>query len=199
MFDDVVGGLVCLRGEGIDALQDQVARCAELLDVSQTSSFSASAAAQWLALRLQAIGVVVLGTVCGFAIMEHLVRTRNHHSEGDTSSGPSSAAAGLAGLALSYTLPIVNTLEGLIGSFAETEKEMVSMERLQEYSDVPVELTDPQTRSPADVGMEALDCAVGAAVRFDNLTVRYDGSSKCALHGVSLDISAGSKVSPLYW
>lgn len=46
--------------------------------------------------------------------------------------------------------------------------------------------------------MEALDCAVGAAVRFENLTVRYEGSSKLALQGVSLDIAAGSKVSSLH-
>ena len=33
--------------------------------------------------------------------------------------------AGLTGLGLSYALPIVGALEGLIGSFAQTEKEMV--------------------------------------------------------------------------
>ncbi|KAI3900531.1 hypothetical protein MKW92_043517, partial [Papaver armeniacum] len=37
---------------------------------------------------------------------------------------------GLVGLALSYTAPIVSLLNSFLSSFTETEKEMVSVERV---------------------------------------------------------------------
>jgi ABC-type multidrug transport system fused ATPase/permease subunit len=43
----------------------------------------------------------------------------------------SGGAAGMAGLALSYAIPIVGGLQGLINALAETEKEMVSVERIE--------------------------------------------------------------------
>jgi len=48
--------------------------------------------------------------------------------------------AGLVGLALSYALSVTNLLGGVVSSFAETEKQMVSVERAQQYiEDVPHE------------------------------------------------------------
>lgn len=42
------------------------------------------------------------------------------------------ATAGLVGLGLSYSTPIIGLLSDLMTSFAETEKEMVSVERVQQ-------------------------------------------------------------------
>ena len=43
-------------------------------------------------------------------------------------------AAGLVGLSLSYALSITNLLCGLIFSFTQTEMQLVSVERTEEYS-----------------------------------------------------------------
>lgn len=40
---------------------------------------------------------------------------------------------GLVGLAISYALSVTNLLSGLLTSFTETEKEMVSVERAMQY------------------------------------------------------------------
>ena len=40
---------------------------------------------------------------------------------------------GLVGLAISYALSVTNLLSGVVTSFTETEKEMVSVERVMEY------------------------------------------------------------------
>lgn len=45
-------------------------------------------------------------------------------------AGP--GGAGLIGLGLSYALPIVELLNGLLATFTETEKEMVAVERVQQ-------------------------------------------------------------------
>lgn len=41
---------------------------------------------------------------------------------------------GMVGLALSYALSITNLLSGLIFTFAQTEMQLVSVERTEEYS-----------------------------------------------------------------
>lgn len=51
-----------------------------------------------------------------------------------------SVAVGLVGLALSYALSVTALLSGVITSFTETEKQMVSVERAKQYIDgVPKE------------------------------------------------------------
>ena len=45
-------------------------------------------------------------------------------------------AAGLVGLSLSYALPITGLLNGLLTSSAETEQEMVAVERIAEFCDI---------------------------------------------------------------
>lgn len=48
---------------------------------------------------------------------------------------------GLVGLAISYALTITNQLSGVVTSFTETEKQMVSVERAMQYvSGVPQEV-----------------------------------------------------------
>jgi ABC-type multidrug transport system fused ATPase/permease subunit len=46
---------------------------------------------------------------------------------------------GMLGLSLTYCLAVVNNLNDLIGSLTETEQEMVSVERIAEYIDIPSE------------------------------------------------------------
>ncbi len=45
----------------------------------------------------------------------------------------SSSPSGLVGLAISYALSVTNLLSGVVTSFTETEKEMVSVERAMQY------------------------------------------------------------------
>ena len=50
---------------------------------------------------------------------------------------------GLVGLAISYALSVTNLLSGVVTSFTETEKQMVSVERMGQYiSGVPREKQD---------------------------------------------------------
>ena len=50
---------------------------------------------------------------------------------------------GLVGLAISYSLSITNLLGGVVMSFTETEKQLVCVERTQEYIEqVPSEKWD---------------------------------------------------------
>ena len=46
-------------------------------------------------------------------------------------------------MAISYALSVTNLLSGVVNSFTETEKQMVSVERAQQYIDnIPAEPSD---------------------------------------------------------
>ncbi|KAH9667477.1 multidrug resistance-associated protein 11 [Citrus sinensis] len=94
---------------------------------------------------------------------------------------------GLVGLALSYAAPIVSLLGNFLSSFTETEKEMVSLERVLEYMDVPQEeLCGYQSLSP--------DWPFQGLIEFQNVTMRYKPSLPAALHDINFTIEGGTQV-----
>ncbi|MEW5300197.1 MAG: hypothetical protein WDW36_003143 [Sanguina aurantia] len=60
----------------------------------------------------------------------------DHGSAGHGSGGGPGMVTGLAALSLTYTLQVVGLLNGLLTSSAESEQEMVSVERVTEYCDL---------------------------------------------------------------
>ena len=54
------------------------------------------------------------------------------------------------GLSLAYALPITDRLNGLLTVSAETEQEMVAVERLAEYSDLPPQPSTLRPQSQTD-------------------------------------------------
>jgi len=96
-----------------------------LLEASQKTQFSSIAASQWLALRLQFIGIALLAGVSIMAVVQHQYNI---------------ADSGLIGLAITYALSVTGLLSGVVNSFTETEREMIAIERVKQYLDnVPIE------------------------------------------------------------
>lgn len=88
---------------------------------------SSAAASNWLSARLQALAAALAAAVASLAAAAH---------NAQTSGQPSwlgNVSVGLLGLSLAYCLPIVGLLNGLLASSAETEQEMVAVERVQQY------------------------------------------------------------------
>jgi ATP-binding cassette subfamily C (CFTR/MRP) protein 10 len=227
--------------EGSAAAREEAAVLATL-DGNQRMSFASSMASQWLGVRLQAIGTGVIFVVALVAALTRVYTDTAQAAAGDdggcstedigvlragagagagadSDAGGSgdAGAAGIAGLSLSYAIPIVGALQGLIGSFAETEKEMVSVERAREYVDVPPEeevvggaagLDEDEDeednnddagerggnpRSPAAAGGPSWAPSRGR-VEFEGLTVQYPGTQRPALSALTLSIPAGTTV-----
>ncbi|MEQ2199661.1 Multidrug resistance-associated protein 7, partial [Xenoophorus captivus] len=89
------------------------------LEQNQRCLFVSNAAMQWLDIRLQMIGVAVVTGLGVIAVIQHQY---------------SFVDPGLLGLSLSYALSITQLLSGLIFSFTQTEMQLVSVERTEEYS-----------------------------------------------------------------
>lgn len=86
---------------------------------------------------------------------------------------------GMVGLALSYALSITNLLSGMIFTFAQTEMQLVSVERTEEYSTcIPLE---PQHGTAAVRETFTLKsswnkrelCYIHNAITCTNLTVQH--------------------------
>uniref|UniRef100_A0A0A9XHY7 ABC-type xenobiotic transporter n=2 Tax=Lygus hesperus TaxID=30085 RepID=A0A0A9XHY7_LYGHE len=115
-FTETVQGLMTIRAFRVTSkfrLDNAV-----WLDSNTKTQLCCSAVSQWLGLRLQLIGVMVISGVGLLAVLRH------HLDFVD---------AGYVGLAISYTLGLTSILSSLVSIGTETEMEMISVERVNHY------------------------------------------------------------------
>ncbi|XP_015069978.1 ABC transporter C family member 13 isoform X4 [Solanum pennellii] len=142
----------------------------------QRTSYSEVIASLWLSLRLQLLAAFIVSFIAVMAVI-------GSHEYLPINLG----TPGLVGLALSYAAPIVSLLGSFLTSFTETEKEMVSVERILQYMDVPHE---------EDVGGHPLhpQWPHQGLINFVNVTLKYKPQLPPALCGVSFTIAGGTQV-----
>ncbi|KAJ0008012.1 hypothetical protein Pint_30337 [Pistacia integerrima] len=153
-----------------------LAKFNEHVALYQRTSYSELTASLWLSLRLQLLAAFIISFVATMAVI------------GSGGNLPISfGTPGLVGLALSYAAPIVSLLGSFLTSFTETEKEMVSVERVLEYMDVPQEELSGHQPLSTDWPFHGL-------IEFQNVTMRYKRSLPAALHDVTFTIVGGTQV-----
>jgi ATP-binding cassette, subfamily C (CFTR/MRP), member 10 len=164
---------------------------------------------QWLSIRLQLLGALVATSLALSAVLCSAYQIL-----------PVSAA--LLGLSLSYSLTLVSNLNGLIGSITETEKELISVERVVEYLQLPSEYAEDSdnlqqqchaddieqgnaassslysplltSNAPVNAYEHLSSWPTAGDIRIANLSMQYAGCSSPALRKISLQIPAGSRV-----
>nr|GMC81016.1 ABC transporter C family member 13 isoform X2 [Ipomoea batatas] len=146
------------------------------LMVYQRTSYSEVMAGLWLSLRLQLLAAFIVSFIAVMAVL-------GSHGYLHINLG----TPGLVGLALSYAAPIVSNLGSFLSSFTETEKEMVSIERVLQYMDIPQEELIEGQRFDQHWPFQG-------DVKFQNVTLRYMPSLPPALRGVSFTITGGTQV-----
>uniref|UniRef100_A0A671TU71 ATP-binding cassette, sub-family C (CFTR/MRP), member 10 n=1 Tax=Sparus aurata TaxID=8175 RepID=A0A671TU71_SPAAU len=170
-FSETLTGLGTIRASGSSARF--VEENARRLEQNQRCLFLSNAAAQWLDIRLQLIGVSVVTGLGVIAVVQHQF---------------DSVDPGLVGLSLSYSLSITMLLSGLISNFTETEMQLVSVERTEEYStNLPIEPQQLNAQLPSawpDQGR----------LEFRGVVLAYRDGLPNALDGVSLVVRPGEKV-----
>jgi ATP-binding cassette subfamily C (CFTR/MRP) protein 10 len=200
------------------AEEREAAGTLRLLGDSQRAVWTSSTASIWLALRLQALGVATLAAMAfacvGLRLYTHADAAAPADDAGCASGaaaappasvgGGDAAAAGVAGLVLSYGLPVVYALQGLVGAFTDTERELISVERAQEYIALPAEeeasrAAFERVLSGAKAETEAPPPAAWrprrASVAFLDVSVRYGGEAAApAVDRVTLRVPAGSRL-----
>nr|QNH67891.1 ATP-binding cassette transporter subfamily C member 10 [Brachionus rotundiformis] len=169
-FHETIRGLVTIRA--FRKVKKYCKQNEEHLNKFIRASYNSQAAAQWLSFRLQMISVAMITIVGLTAVVQHIYGTSN---------------ASLVGLALSYILSVTGLLNGLITSFSETEKEMVSVERAYQFRNLDSE-------NWQGVEQVAETWPDQAKIEFKNVNLRYTGWSPLALNNVSFVINHGEKI-----
>jgi ABC-type multidrug transport system fused ATPase/permease subunit len=198
-FGEALGGAVTIRAY---ADQPRFRRLSDaLVDTNQSAYFAGVSANRWLAVRLEFVGALVTTGAALFAVVAR------------DSIDPS-----VAGLSISYALSITQTLNWTVRMMSNVETQIVSVERIREYSSVQTEprALKPGRASPpppaqaagehacltqaqADAVAEAHDARlVGwpsrGEIRIRNLRLQYRTETPAVLHGVDMDVPAASKV-----
>lgn len=170
-FSETLTGLGTIRSSLSAArFKEESAR---RLEQNQRCLFVSSAASQWLDMRLQLIGVAVITGLGVIAVVQHQFR---------------SVDPGLVGLSLSYALSITLLLSGLISSFTQTEMQLVSVERTQEYcTELPTEPQQHNAELPASWPEQG-------CLEFRGAVLCYREGLPNALDGISLVVRPGEKV-----
>uniref|UniRef100_A0A0E0DY11 ABC transporter C family member 13 n=1 Tax=Oryza meridionalis TaxID=40149 RepID=A0A0E0DY11_9ORYZ len=144
--------------------------------IYQKTSYCELVAGLWLSLRLQLLAGFIILFIAIMAIV-------GFNSKSVINFG----TPGLVGLALSYAAPVVSLLNGFLTTFTETEKEMISVERVVEYVGIPQEelhgSESPHSGWPTEGNIE-----------FEHVTLRYKEDLPPALNDVSFFISSGMQV-----
>lgn len=101
-----------------------------LLQDNLSAQYTNIAASQWLSIRLRLMAVVMVTAIAFTAVFENKIM---------------SVESGLIGLSITYALTMTNVFNSLLSSMIDTEKELVSVERIMDYVEtIPSEETDKE-------------------------------------------------------
>lgn len=152
------------------------------IDVNTRAFLLLNLVNRWLGVRLEFLGTIVTVAVAILVIP----------STSSDSGTSSREAAARGGLILSYSQSITFLLNWLVRTNIQTENMMNSIERTNEYSNLPCE--------EEEEGEDVLDLAPpdiwpsSGQIEFQNVSARYRPELDLVLENISFTISAGAKV-----
>ncbi|KAF1981153.1 ABC transporter family protein [Aulographum hederae CBS 113979] len=145
------------------------------VDANLRAYFPSINANRWLAVRLEFIGSIIILGAAGFAIIS-------------VSTG-SGLSAGLVGLAMSYALQITQSLNWIVRQTVEVETNIVSVERVLEYAQLPSEAPEIISKNRPPISWPSQ-----GQVTFNNFSTRYRPGLDLVLKNINLSIKAHEKI-----
>ena len=185
-FGETISGISTIRAFGHQErfIQENEKRIA----YNQRADYTQKCACdRWLPVRLEIIGISISIIVAGLGVYQR-----------------KSTSSGLIGVTLSYSIDITGVLSWLIRLFSELESQMVSVERVEEYAQLPSEEdTANDSMDGANDGEQIV--AIGKVepdpswpqsgdIVFEDVDMRYRKELPLVLSGVSFKIDSGSSV-----
>ncbi|XP_071113608.1 multidrug resistance-associated protein 1-like [Haliotis cracherodii] len=169
-FGETLSGASVIR-----AFQEQsrfIRASEERVDKNQRFNFYSFSAQRWLGFRLELLGNVILLAASMFAV-----------SSRDSLSG------GIVGLSVSYALQITSNLNWLVRAVTDLETQVVSVERVKQYSGIESEAgwSIPDQRPDAGWPQQGV-------VRFLDYSTRYRQGLDLVLKCITCTVNSGEKV-----
>jgi ABC-type multidrug transport system fused ATPase/permease subunit len=145
------------------------------MDANLRAYFPSISANRWLAVRLEFIGSIIILASAGLSIIA-------------VASG-SPISPGMVGLAMSYALQITQSLNWIVHQTVEVETNIVSVERVLEYANLPSEAPEVIFKRRPAIGWPAQ-----GAVSFNDYSTRYRPGLDLVLKDINLDIKPHEKI-----
>ncbi|KAI6186898.1 hypothetical protein M3Y98_00183300 [Aphelenchoides besseyi] len=172
---DTINGLVTIKAFRFQSRFMEKLRV--LLENNLNAQYTNIAASSWLSVRLQLLGILMVTAVSFTAV----IQSKFFHVE-----------SGLVGLAVAYALSLTGLLNNILSSFIETEKELISVERIADYiQNIPKE----ESTQEAEQFDRFLYCrTIKGQIDFASVSLRYSANMPLALSNVSFHIDPGQRV-----
>lgn len=169
-FTETINGLATIRAMRANNRfhRDFTAK----LEENIRAQLSSSAAQQWLGLRLQLLGAVLVGG-SGFVA----VITSAH-----------STSPEMVGLVISYSLSVTGLLTGVLNALTETEQELVAVERVHNYCNLQPEKNADGSQDPP------FGWPFQGVVKFDHVTMKYRDYLRPAIYEMNFQTSPCERV-----
>lgn len=124
-FQETIQGVSTIRA--YDQQRAFIFQNQDKLDNNQRAYFPSISCNRWLAIRLEFLGSIVIFGSCIFAVLGVLYGPKSYIDPG------------LVGLSVSYALSVTQALSWVIRSYCDIETNIVSVERVKEYIELPRE------------------------------------------------------------
>ncbi|GBG28038.1 ATP-binding cassette transporter abc3 [Hondaea fermentalgiana] len=172
-FSESLDGSTTIRAYGV--MRRFVRQNQVQLDAQVGAYYLSIAANRWLAVRLEYIGNILV-LACALCLVAF--------------GGAINPA--FAGLCLSYSLQVTQSLNWTVRMSVELENNVVSVERINEYKNVKPEAPELDEDMPVKPQIEDKWPSRGEIV-FDDVWTRYRPGLDYVLRGISIRIKPGSK------
>ena len=169
-FGETITGAPTIRAFGMQS--EFIQQSDKKVDFNQICYFPTVVTNRWLAFRLEAIGNIITFGAAMYCILQ-----KGSVSQGDV------------GFVISYSLSITQVLQWVVRMTADVETNIVGVERIMEYSELPLEApwVDPMSR-PAESWPES------GEVTIKNLGIRYREGLDLVIHSIDCKINGGEKI-----
>ncbi|XP_041353920.1 multidrug resistance-associated protein 1-like isoform X2 [Gigantopelta aegis] len=169
-FSETISGSSVIRAYGVE--EDFIRMSEKKVDINQKFDFYSFTCNRWLGFRLELLGNFVILAATMFAV-----------SSRDVISG------GLVGLSISYALEMTGNLNWLVRMTSDLETQVVSVERVKEYTEIETEADWHQENCHLDPSWPQF-----GLIQFKNYCTRYRPGLDLVLQDVSCVINPGERV-----
>lgn len=172
-FQESLGGLSTIRAYNHENRFIHLNQCK--VDNNMCAYYPSVNANRWLACRIESLSSFIIfatGSLCMYRL------------------STSNLTAGAIGLALSYCLQITQSLNWIVRMTVEVETNIVSVERVKEYSELKEEAPFyiPEKKPPSNWPSKT------GGIEFRDFCMRYRETLPLALKHIDLSIKAGEKI-----
>eukprot|EP00960_Hanusia_phi_P075463 768429-Hanusia_phi.AAC.15 len=165
-----MGGIDTIRAFKMQTtFEDTSDRCNDAYTRAYANSNTAN---RWLGVRLEFLGNMSVFFSALLAVLQ---------------SAQDRTSAGLIGLSITYALEVTHALNWFIRGFSQLETNLVSVERIEEYSVLETEAINEDDSPPPA-------WPSSGAVKFENVEMRYRPELELSLRGVTFAIDGGEKL-----